>query len=272
MKNIFDCHVHSYFSEDSELSMAEAILYAMEKGLGGLAFTDHVDLGYPYAEDYPVLDYEEYTRQIRKLQRKVYPGFKVLTGIELGLQHDNLQDNQAFMRDKDFDFVIGSIHSIDGEPLAEGDVFQTRDIDDVFSRFLQYTYEVISNYSNFDVLGHLDIIRRYSGNLEHNLSIDKHQELVDAILKALIDKGKGIEVNTSGIRYGLNSFHPEFWVLQRYNQLGGKVVTIGSDAHRLEGIGTYFKQGIEMINQAGFKYITYFKKREPEFLPISKVG
>lgn len=271
MKNIFDCHVHSYFSEDSDLSMAEAILKALEKGLEGLAFTDHIDINYPYEDNYPSLDYEQYSKQLRQLQRKVYPKLKLLIGVEAGLQHDNLKENNAFIKENDFDFVIGSVHSVDGIALAEDDFFRDKTVKEAFTQFLEYTHEMITKFDNFDVLGHMDNIRRYTGGKDNSFPAKEYLDPVDNILRTLIDKGKGIEINTSGLRYGLDSFHPVYWVLKRYRELGGEIITLGSDAHRVEDIGAYFEKGVEAIQRAGFKYLTYFKKRQPEFVPISKV-
>ena len=103
------------------------------------------------------------------------------------------------------------------------------------------------------------------------MNLSEFSEKIDEILKLLISKGKGIEVNTSGLRYGVGSPHPSFEIIQRYHSLGGEIITIGSDAHKPEHIGYKFDTAYELLDKAGFKYVTIFKNRKPDFIKLSNL-
>ena len=139
-----------------------------------------------------------------------------------------------------------------------------------------YLNEVLENiklYKNeFDVYGHLDYVIRYVinyyGNIINKLNYSDSKELLDEILTLLIKNDKGIEINTSGIRYGLNSPHPNIDIIKRYKQLGGKIITIGSDAHKIEDLASDFDVAIDILKQAGFDEIAVYHKRKPDFIKI----
>ena len=136
--------------------------------------------------------------------------------------------------------------------------------------YLKYFKEVLQNikkYNNeFDVYGHLDYVVRYGGYDEKSIEYREFREILDEIIFNLVRKDKGLEINTSGIRYGLGYPHPNIEILKRYQELGGHIVTIGSDAHNYHDLGSNFDLAIEILEAAGFDEITMFHRRQPEFI------
>ena len=120
----------------------------------------------------------------------------------------------------------------------------------------------------FDSYGHLDYVVRYGPARNLNYSYEAYQDLIDPILKTLIEKGKGLECNTGGLRYGLGHPNPCEDILRRYRQLGGEILTIGSDAHSPEQVGYGFQTASRLLAACGFRYYTVFHRRKPEFLPL----
>ena len=130
---------------------------------------------------------------------------------------------------------------------------------------LKYTIE---NFDNFDVVGHLDFIVRYGDFENKTIRYEDYKNILDEILSMIIKKGKGIELNTSGLRYKLSSMHPSREILTRYFELGGRIITIGSDAHKLTDLYADFDKAIVELKEIGFSEITTFKNRKPNFIKI----
>lgn len=128
--------------------------------------------------------------------------------------------------------------------------------------------ENIAAFDGFDVYGHIDYVVRYGPNKNANYSYQKYADIIDEILKALIIKGKGIEINTGGFKYGLGHPNPAEDIIKRYHELGGEIITIGADAHQPEHVAFDFEKVPSILKEAGFTHYTVFKNRKPEFIPI----
>ena len=126
----------------------------------------------------------------------------------------------------------------------------------------------INTIDKFCVYGHIDFISRYGIYKDNSLKYRDYSDLIDEVLKTLINKNKGIEINTSGYRYKLNQTYPQYDILKRYKELGGEIITIGSDAHTPDYVGDHFEVAYEMLVKSGFKYITRFKNLKPSFTAI----
>ncbi len=135
-------------------------------------------------------------------------------------------------------------------------------------RYFESILENLNFCSDFDVYGHLDYIIRYLPSGKKSYSYEIYQEIIEQCLKRLISMGKGIEVNTAGLKYGLGAPNPRPEILQKYRELGGEIITIGSDGHKPEHLAFAFDQIQELLEQCGFRYLTLFRKRKPEFIHI----
>lgn len=137
-----------------------------------------------------------------------------------------------------------------------------------YREYFESILENIAAFDGFDVYGHIDYVVRYGPNKNANYSYQKYADIIDEILKALIIKGKGIEINTGGFKYGLGHPNPAEDIIKRYHELGGEIITIGADAHQPEHVAFDFEKVPSILKEAGFTHYTVFKNRKPEFIPI----
>lgn len=263
-----DLHLHSLFSSDSypSATIENMCNSAIQKGLEGICFTDHIDIDYPTDEG--ILNFNDYSNAIDEMILKYNNRIDIYKGIELGLQPHIFEENSAFSAKPGIDFIIGSIHVVNKKELYKGDFLQGKSDEDGVLSYLDELKKCISSFSNFDSLGHIDVVRRYLANGEKAFDYNKYSEALENILRTIIYMGKGIEINTSGKRYGLSSFHPLEKILYLYKRLGGEIITLGSDAHSPEDLGYGFKEALDLLSSIGFKYYCIFKKRKPSFIRI----
>ena len=268
---MFDCHIHSSFSTDSCMEALTACESAIKAGLTGIAFTDHFDFDFPGTEGEFLFDLNLYQRYMDNIKVKYKSRLNVLKGIEIGIQPHVIDKSLKLVEKYDFDFILASVHLIDGmDPYSSG-FYDGKTKNESYLRYLEEVFFVITHFSDFDVTAHLDYIIRYAGYDDRSLRYSDFRDILDMIFKELVSKGRGLEINTgtykernSGIRL------PEFDIelLKRYRQLGGEVITLGSDSHSPEYIGYKFDLFNEKIKSAGFKYIAHFENRKPVFTPV----
>lgn len=266
-----DSHVHSDISFDGTASVDELVTEAKKKGLGGIVLTEHYDIfdGMdPHDEKARPFDLCEYEDKLWDV-RDSYKGY-VTAGVEIGLRPDTKKAVQIASKLFDYDFIIGSSHIVCGVNVSHDDSFCDRlTKEEAYGRYLEEVCENIKLYGDlFDVYGHLDYIARYGHYPDRIMHYDEFSTLYDKALKLLIENGCGIEVNTAGFRQGFDSPHPTFEVIKRYKELGGEIITIGSDAHAPNVLGYRFDDAIRMIREAGFGRICFFKNRKPIFQNI----
>lgn len=262
-----DYHVHTNFSYDSDSAPEEMIQAAIQKGIQTICITDHHDLD--YMEPGWEVDFEKYFATFHKLQDKYRNQIELLIGIEFGMQI-HLSEQYAKLACKyPYDFVIGSVHLFDGyDPYYPG-YFEEKTDEEGYRRAFEITLENVRKMSEYDTLGHIDYIIRYGRYKEQKYSYAKNADYVDEILKLLIQNGKGLELNTGGWNCGFAFTHPHQDILKRYRELGGEIITIGSDAHKPEHVAYGFNRVKSYLDACGFKYYTEFRQRKPVFCAIS---
>ncbi len=253
-----DYHIHSNISFDGRISIREMCREALNRGLSGLIFTEHWELGYKNSRF--IFNIEEYKRQIEKA-REEFPNFEIGRGIELGLS-SAAREEAAEIAEKDWDFIIGSCHNIDGINVSGGDYCQNKNKKQCYGGYLRDICRLIKENPVFDVVGHLDLPRRDAAYSDRGLIYEDFREEIDELFSLIIPLGIGIELNTAGWRYNLDAAQPHISVLKRYRQMGGEIITCGSDCHTLASIGYRLEDGYEILRQAGFKYVSLFKGRK----------
>lgn len=271
---LWDTHMHCCFSGDSDANPKDMVLAAIKKGLNGICFTDHQDFDYRENPGEFDLDVPAYYSAIRKLQQE-YPStsheadsFSILCGIELGLQPYLVEQNNALTKAYPFDVIIGSSHCVRSIDVYYPAFYEGRTEDEAYLEYFESALENAKSKADFDVYGHLDYIVRYGPNKNAFYSYNKFKDVIDEILRVLIQKGKGIEINTAGFKYGLGHPNPTEEILKRYRQLGGEIITIGSDAHKPEHVAYDFEKVPAILKAAGFEYFTVFTKRKPEYIKL----
>lgn len=261
---MFDYHMHSSFSADCEIDMEDMVKGAIAKGLVEICFTEHIDYEYPDENFVFDFDKRKYSGRIADLQHK-YEGQIILKkGVEIGVQPHILKQYDVLLEKESFDFVICSMHTVDQKGLHYGEIFEGRTVEQASQMYYDELLYCVKNFNSYSILGHIDLIKRYAPELVAN---DFHDVLRD-IFNTIIPAGKGIELNTSGVRYGLPNALPSDDVLKLYKQCGGEIITLGSDAHKPEDIAFQFMESRELLKSLGFNYVTTFNERKPVFHSI----
>ena len=263
---MYDYHFHTTFSGDSTIDPEEGIQRAIKEGIKEIVVTDHIELNVWRPGDifdHDMVDLPRYFKTFNHLTEKYKGKIAIKIGLEVGLQVEEKQAIDQLIHSYPLDFVIGSTHTIDKIDLYYGKIYE----EDKATAYDLYFNEVLRNVKTFDcynVYGHLDLIIRYAlGKYEDVKISTADMEIVRTILKEIITRGKGIEVNTSGYRYGLNSTNPDMEILKLYRQLGGEIITVGSDAHSIEHLGANIQETYELLKCLGYKYITTFDRMKP---------
>ena len=207
-------------------------------------------------------------KKLKELKDKYKGQIDICFGLELGLQPHLTQEIPKIASSASFDFLIGSTHVADHMDPYEKIFFQDRTEYQAYHRYFEVLLENLETFSCFDSCGHIDYVVRYGPNQNRNYSYEKYQDILDAILEKLIEKQIGLECNTAGFKYGLGHPNPTEKILARYRELGGEILTLGSDAHAPEHIAYHFKETVQILKDCGFRYYTVFKERKPEFLKL----
>ncbi|MEF9916249.1 MAG: histidinol-phosphatase HisJ family protein [Lachnospiraceae bacterium] len=260
-----DFHMHTDFSGDADVSPELMIQGAIDKGLEIICFTDHVDKDFPCSDINFDLDVDLYIQTMEALRAKYRDKIDIRIGVELGLQPHLGPYYEAYVPQYPFDFVIGSVHVVHGQDPYLGKLFEQGTDEEIYRDTFLEMVEDIKAISTFDVLGHMDYIVRYGKEKAAHYSYEKYASYIDEVLRTVIAYGKGIELNTSGFKYGLGFCHPHPQIIKRYKELGGEIITIGADGHKPEHIAYNFHKVKEILSDCGFKYYTEFKERKPIF-------
>lgn len=268
---IADSHVHSEFSSDSLTPMEQMINRAIQLGLKKLYFTDHMDYDYPPVSDLNFqFDPEAYTKKIEELKLKYEKQIELLLGIELGLQPHLTNRLNDLVNRYPFDFIIGSSHVVDHQDPYYPQYWENHTKKAGIHRYFETIIENCKAFQGFHSYGHLDYIIRYvpgqiQTTVKEDYSYTEYADVLDEVLKTLIAYGKCLEINTAGFKYGLGYAHPKLEVIKRYKELGGELITIGSDAHKPEHLCYDFHRVPEMLTSIGYRYYTTFKQGKPVF-------
>lgn len=255
-----DYHIHTTYSEDSTINMEECILNAVKLGYNDICFTDHIDCGTSYCY---CCDVSNYSKDILYYQKKYKDKINIKLGMEFGAQAHYAEYFKGIFNKYPFDFIILSFHIIDDKDLWDRS-FQKGKTQAQFNReYYEEIYKTIQVYSDYSVLGHLDLIRRYDDFGEYPFEFNK--EIIEEILLQIISNNKGIELNTSSFRYKLQDLMPSRDILKFYKELGGEIITIGSDCHYLNHFGYKINEMRDFLKSIGYKYFCTFDKMQPEF-------
>ena len=266
-----DFHIHTSFSGDSQTPARTQIEQCISLGMKELCITDHHDYDSGMEEEIFLLDFDTYLPVLHTLRQEYQNQIQVNIGVELGLQlhvKDYLKDLVSSL---EVDFIIGSCHFIDQKDPYDPTFFQGKTEQEIYQHFFEVTLKRVQSLDCFDSLGHLDYVVRYSPTKNQNYSYYAYQEYIDPILKTLIQKGKALECNTAGFRYHLGQPNPCQDILTRYRELGGELITLGSDAHTSPHIGYNFPYIQSLLETCGFRYLTTYHRRRPTPVLLERV-
>ncbi len=265
---LMDHHLHTEFSGDSFEKPENVIAAAKKCGLNSICFTDHLDFDYVAEGVLYELDKDDYFNSMSKYKEQTTNELAIYLGVETGLEPDKAFRLDDFINRHPYDFIIGSSHLVNGKDPYYPEFFQGKSKTEALMEYFESIVNNLKFCKNFDVYGHIDYCIRYSPEKEDYYDYMEFYDILKDILKTLIDNGKGIEVNTSGYRSGLPQPNPNFDIIKMYRELGGEIITVGSDAHKATDVGYRIKETTECLADCGFKYITVFKNRKPEFIKL----
>lgn len=263
-----DFHNHCCFSYDSNTPMEENIKSAINKNLKYIAITDHCDI---YSSNDNFRDNynpDKYFETIDKLIIKYKSDIKIFKAVEMGIHPHLSYLTDKIISDYPYDFVLGSIHAINGKDIVIDDLYTKYSLEEMYEKYYNEMKEAVKATKNFDVLSHIDYPDRYVKNSNLIPSIDYYIDDIKEIFKILINRNQGIELNTASIRKGLNYIHPKDKILKLYKSMGGEIITVGSDAHNKGDIGFFSEEAINHLKDIGFKKISIFEKRKNKFINI----
>lgn len=270
-----DYHVHTVFSDDSVYPMEDVVRDAIAMNMNEICFTDHVDYGikedwdsekeieYRDGEPYINVKYPDYIKEIERVKQLYGNEITIRTGLEFGVQTHTIPQYEALFHRYEFDFIILSIHEVGDREFWTQDFQRGKTQQEYNERYYEEMLSVVKQYKQYSVLGHLDLITRY--DLQGIYPFEKVRPLVEEILKIVIADGKGIEINTSYHRYGLKDTTPSVEILKLYRELGGTIITIGSDSHTPEHLGAYYEEALALLKELGFQQFCTFEKMKPVF-------
>ena len=261
---MYDYHVHSSVSADGTQPMKVMVQAGLDAGLSEIAITDHFDPDYCISGWPTTLDFDAYHKEQEEAEAAFRGRIQVIRGLEIGIQHGKTLDTcRKVAQAYDYDFLIGSFHCACGKELSCGGYFDGLTMEEGFRNFYEYVYSCLSDYDDFSVLGHINVLDRYGDYVPKD---DVYMDIIEEIFRLLIHKGKGIEINTSSFRYGMGDrTTPTVEMLRMYKQLGGEIITIGSDAHYPEHVAYGWDWASETLKTLGYRYITTFRHMEPVF-------
>lgn len=262
---ISDFHVHTDFSGDSATPVREQITQAICLGMTSLCITDHHDYDVNSGDIDFNLDLDAYVPAMEALKKEYESEIRLLTGIELGLQPHLHGYFDQLLSAYDFDFIIGSTHFVNGLDPYYPQFFQEREEAGAYREYFDVLLHNIKTLDQYDVVGHIDYIIRYGPNKNRFYRYETYEEILEELLKTIIARGKGIECNTAGFRQGLKQPNPHPDILKRYHQLGGEIITVGSDAHIPGDLGRDFDTARQLLLSCGYEYYTTFRQRKPVF-------
>lgn len=275
MNIIADYHLHTSHSGDSSTPMEAQILSGLERGLRYMCFTDHYDPDFPYDDNEDVapgtfeLDYAPYREEFLKLKDKYAGRIALRFGIELGLQPHLGNFLHSYVNSHpDFDFIIGSSHLCGGMDPYYPAFLEGKTQEQALSLFFEESLANIRAFPDIDSYGHLDYVSRYIPDRDNIYSYPAFSDAIDPILREITERGIALEVNTAPLSKGMRFFNPLPEILTRYREMGGELITIGSDAHVPERIAGRFEETASLLSSLGFTHYAVYKERKPQMLPL----
>ncbi len=267
---MIDYHIHTVYSCDSHLEHEMVCNRAIELGFDEIAFTEHHDFD-PLDEGYGFYDYAKVLSTITEMKQAYGKKLAIKHGVEITYQKSREQEISDFLEDKEYDFVVGSVHLVGSFDVSQDagteEFFKNRTREEAFLSYFEVNRSLVES-GLFDCLGHFEMIRRYAINYIDDYSYEEYAEIIEEIIRLLVKKEVVLEVNTSGLRHLPKETYPRFALIERFLELGGSYMTIGSDSHLLEHIGYKIPETVEQLKQIGVTGLTIFDGRRKKVYDV----
>ncbi|HIT84288.1 MAG TPA: histidinol-phosphatase HisJ family protein [Candidatus Ornithomonoglobus intestinigallinarum] len=272
---IYDSHMHTVNSLDGGQTVDELCGAAIEKGVSGAAVTDHVDMWF-YERENTEDRIRSCMEQISAAREKYAGRLEIFRGVEMAEYLYSPKQADIIMNLADYDIVLGSVHSVFYEDWTDSYSRlpfdkETTDIKKIIGFMRRYFSKVkeMAERTEINAASHLTCPLRYiNGKYKRGLDVSLFAKEIDEILAVLTERGIALEVNTSGIGTPFNDFMPDYEIVKRYYKMGGRLITIGSDAHISKNIANGFNNAAEMLESIGFLCYYYYRQGEPGEVPF----
>lgn len=275
---IYDQHLHTWHSVDSDAAPKLNVRRAIELGLGGLIFTDHFD-SHPTERERCLYDYDAIAADVTSLRERFGDQIYIGHGIEVCYQPQETERILAAITDRPFDLVILSVHWVGDRALHQREHWEGVDSESATQSYFRAVLEALRWAGDlgdqnggrlFDVFGHLDVVKRYMGLYFDAPEIRPDPALLDDVLNACMAADIVPEINLSPLRRGLGEGMPSQWIVQKYAEMGGKTMSLGSDAHKSHDVGGHMEEGVEMLRRSGIANVSVFRNRRRNEVPVDR--
>lgn len=264
---LFDTHLHTTYSPDGKATVAEQARAASKAGLSGIVVTDHCDMqGWTDGTPYDFRRDESYADIVRA--RAEHPDLYIGFGVELSDWRIDPALAKEVMSDPRVDFVIGSMHTLRGTDFYCMNYTSPEQCDDLLAQYADELVGHCSGDGDFDSLGHLTYPLRYMLRDGFAPDFTKQRDAVAEVFRLLIDRGRALEINTSGLRQSMGCTLPDKYWLRLYRDLGGELITLGSDSHTAADTGSGIADAAELAKSLGFGYYCVYRARRPEHIKL----
>lgn len=264
---LYDYHMHTRHSTDARNTIHEMCVKSIALGLKEIAITDHFEPTFGN-EEYESYKPDKYFLEIQEAKLCFGKEIKIKSGIELGQPHTYPEYLQKLIEMYSYDYVLSSVHKMKDD-IEFGEIqYNDQNASHYCLKYLD-ELKALTIWNKFDCIGHLDLVKRYASKYNTKAAFLDYKERLEEVLKIIIFNGKGIEVNTSGLRQDAKECLPNLDIISFYRQLGGEIITVGSDAHCADDVGKGIKEAIEIIKLAGFNYTSVYTKRQPFMIKIA---
>lgn len=269
---MYGFHNHSIHSHDGKNTVFEMCESAIEKGLKGIAFTDHVDL--TLFEERNIYNETLGLKQdVLKAKEQFKGKLDVFFGMELGEEYYQPELAKKMRDIGGYDVILGSLHflpTIGAEcdiAYADIPIWSQNRIKEILEEYLNVLL-FMAKKTDIDVLAHITYPLRYINCIYKKNFDDKvFYPVYEEILRTLIKRNIALEVNTSNAK-SLNVFLPHAEIVKKYFELGGELITVGADAHNINNVDNGLKEGLQLLKDVGFKYYTIFNERKPKMIKL----
>lgn len=263
-----DYHMHSNFSCDCRASMADMCAAALERGIAEIGFTDHYDLFKGETDECrDFFRLEPWSAELERQQAAYAGRLVVRAGVEIGEPHLFRAEAQALLARYPFDYVLGSLHWIGPYSIFDSGFFLSRSAREAFQLFYE-ELERMTAVGGFDILSHFDVPVRTAFAVYGRYNAIEHEQYLRPVLRNCIERGLALDLNTAALRRRARVLTPGLDILRLYVEMGGERVTLGSDAHRPEQVGSHLEDAMAIAREAGLKYLTHFEKRQARLVPM----
>lgn len=261
-----DYQVHSYCSHDGQATIREQCARAVELGLDEIGFSEHKDFD-PNDPAVDYFDYDRYADEIAEAREEFSGALAVRMGVEVDYQKWFESEIADFLGNHAFDFVIGSVHYVDSIMLMTPEYVDRRTKEEAYRDYYQAVLDSV-NSGLIDIVGHLEYANRRGVPLYGRFDPAPFRAHVEELVDAMIARNVALEINTAGLRQGTESTYPCEAHVALYAERGGKLLTIGSDAHRPEDLADQYTLAAEMALRHGLREITTWSGRTHTAVPL----